>query len=262
LQTEITSKDNSLVKEYKLLQSQHKQRSKSGLFVIEGLRLCFDILSSGTVIKCIFYTKSILNSSQGITNIIERAEKSVCVSDSIASHMSDTKSPQGVFCICTANNSRVCSFEQGVLILEDISDPNNMGTILRTAEALGVFDIVLTDNCCDIFSPKVLRGSMGAVVRLNFHFTSDLPLLIHSLIKKKYTVVASVVSCEAQSIRKIPKIKKTAIVIGNEANGLTKDTVNACTAKATIPMKGNAESLNAAVAAAIILYELCGQEIK
>ena len=133
-----------------------------------------------------------------------------------------------------------------------------MGTILRTAEALGVKGVILTENCCDIYSPKVLRGTMGAVFRLPITICNNLVDEVNSLNKQGVTTIATVVHNNAMAITDISDADKKlcAVLIGNEGNGLEEATVNVCKIKATIPMLGRAESLNASVAASISMWEL------
>ena len=131
-----------------------------------------------------------------------------------------------------------------------------MGTILRTAEALGVGGILLSRGCCDIYSPKVLRGSMGAIFRLPFLVVEDLPAYLSKQKEKGYSIYAAVPDRNAVPITEIPFSKRCAVVVGNEGNGLTQACIQACTQSVTIPMEGRAESLNAAIAASILVWEM------
>ena len=129
-----------------------------------------------------------------------------------------------------------------------------MGTILRTAEAVGIDGIVLSDDCCDIYSPKVVRGSMGAVFRIPFTVVSSIKDFISA--HKDITSYASVVSGDAEKITDVKFSDSSLLVIGNEGNGVKASTIEACDKKITIPMNGRAESLNASAAAAILIWEM------
>ena len=136
-----------------------------------------------------------------------------------------------------------------------MQDPGNLGTILRTAEAFGINGILLSKGCCDLYNPKVLRASMGGVFRLPLSVCED---LVQTLGECAHTlpVLASVVDATALSVTAAPKSGAVA-VIGNEGNGMSEAAIAACTHRVTIPMAGRAESLNASMAAGILLWELC-----
>ena len=136
-----------------------------------------------------------------------------------------------------------------------MQDPINLGTILRSAEAFGISAVVLTRDCCDVYSPKVTRGSMGAVFRLPFYITDDLPALIGEF-NRYGTSFAAVLDKDSVSLDECSFEGAALAVVGNEGNGLTEDTVKACTHKLYIPMSGKAESLNVSAAASIILWEM------
>ena len=137
--------------------------------------------------------------------------------------------------------------------LENIQDPSNMGTILRTAEALGIDGVILSKDCCDIYSPKVVRGSMGAVFRLPVIIAEDFTEYISKLAKSNIMIYASTPR-NAEDIESVDFSKGGVMLIGNEGNGLKDETIKACSKRVKINMKGRAESLNAAAAAAILLY--------
>ena len=252
----LTSKENRHIKQYKLLQSDRKTRRETELLVTEGVRLCMEALSSGLEILQVFITEGCLAKSPECEGLLAKAGEAFVISEGLSNGLSDTKSPQGVFCICRQPVPQNPVYDQPVLLLENINDPGNMGTILRTAEALGITLAVCSADCCDIYSPKVLRGSMGSAFRLNISITPDMPRTISELSGSGYQTLAAVPDRDAQSIADIAKAPKTAIAIGNEANGLTDETIAACTNRVTIPMAGRAESLNAAMAAGILMWEL------
>lgn len=256
----ITSKDNNIVKHISKLIKSTSYRNENKEFVIEGVRLCCDAVDSEVKIKTAVFSDSALEKySEQINKIVEICESTFVFSDKLFSQISDTKSPQGILCVCNEEIKKLNIESSGVyLALEHIQDPSNMGTILRTAEALGVKGVILTENCCDIYSPKVLRGTMGAGFRLPVTICENMVDMVNSLNSQGVSTIATVVHNNAMPITQIPNEDKKlcAVLIGNEGNGLENETVNACKIKATIPMLGRSESLNASVAASISMWEL------
>ena len=235
-----------------------KYRKKSGRFVIEGARLCADAVRSGIRVLTAFVTeRAALRYETEWREIETVADKSYVISESLSRHLSDTDAPQGVFCLCERplfTLARVLPDEVYVA-LENVQDPGNLGTVFRTAEALGVKGILLSHGCCDVYNPKVLRASMGGVFRLPFavyeDFTGELSRLAESM-----PVLACVVDADACPVTAAPKHGAVA-VIGNEGNGMSDKAIAVCTHRVTIPMAGRAESLNASMAAGILMWELC-----
>ena len=154
----------------------------------------------------------------------------------------------------------VCDIEKidkgKYIILENTQDPANLGAIARTAEALGLSGLIVSTNGCDPFSPKAQRAAMGALVRFPLYLSQDISADIKSLQKKEFSVFASVVSDADCNISDVSYDGSCAVIIGNEANGVTEQLKSVADKKITIPMGGRAESLNAAAAAAIIIWEM------
>ena len=258
----VTSKDNQWVKEWRRLNDSAKYRRETGLFAIEGARLCGDAVRSGVTLKAVLYTASALAVYGNVVEpLLASAEQVVEISPELSRHMGDTTNPQGVFCIAkTLDNSLIIDKINIIGIysaLEDIQDPGNMGTVIRTAEALGLDGILLSDGCCDIYNPKVLRASMGGVFRMPLMWVGDMAQAVITLQEKGLTAFACVVDADATPITEAGMGKGSVAIIGNEGNGLRADTVVTCRHRVTIPMAGRAESLNASMAAGIILWEMC-----
>lgn len=256
----VSSKDNRLVKEWRGLSADGKTRKSEQRFACEGARLCMDAALSGVSILTVLYTeKSAAQYSSQLSAILQVAKSAVIITPAIAQYMAETMSPQGIFCICEMPQKpfSVSSFpENGYLLaLEDIQDPSNMGAIIRTAEALGFSALLLSNGCCDIYNSKVLRGSMGGVFRLPCMNACDFTSTVPALREAGYRCLACVPSEEAFLITQASLNKKTICLIGNEGNGLRPATIAACDGTVTIPMKGKAESLNAAMAAGIVMWE-------
>ena len=255
----LSSKDNINIKNTVKLLNNAKFRRKTGLFVAEGLRVCYDAFLSGADIDTVFATQGALDKHpEKIGELCEKSDRAFIVTNDIFSHISDTQTPQGVLCVIKTLD-KVTEFDKikyggKFIALENIQDPNNLGTVLRTAEAFGVSAVVMTSDCCDIYNPKVVRGSMGAVFRLPFYTVSGIAQFLSE--NPDLTSYAAVVDKDAEPITNISFAKSSVAVIGNEGNGLTESAVNACNHKITIPMGGKAESLNASAAASIIIWEM------
>ena len=142
------------------------------------------------------------------------------------------------------------------VLLEDLQDPSNVGAIFRTAEALGVDGIILTEGCASCFSPKALRAGMGAMFRIPIFRTDDAPSAMRAAVERNMRPMAAVPREGAADVTGIRFFKGAIMCIGNEGNGLSDELIEACPEKVTIPMNGRAESLNAATAAAILMWEM------
>ena len=255
---ELTSRDNPLVKELHKLLCDAKARRKSRRFVIEGARLCEDAARSGITVSAALVTASAKERYAAQWQAVEAvAAATYDIAPAISAYLSETQGPQGMFCLCDMREETALAVspDEVYLALEDVQDPGNLGTILRTAEAFGVGGILLSKGCCDLYNPKVLRASMGGVFRLPLTVCED---FVGTLCELGTTlpVLASVVDGDALPVTAAPKNGAVA-VIGNEGNGMSAAAIAACTHRVTIPMAGRAESLNASMAAGILLWELC-----
>lgn len=258
----ITSKDNELIKEAaKLIQSSKYRREKE-LFAAEGVRLCADGILSGAEAECFLYTENAARKyPEEFTLISSAAKRSFAVSESVYNKISDTANPQGFFCIFAVLDKNHKSYKINIqgryAALENIQDPSNLGTILRTAEALGVDGVILSGDCCDVYSPKVIRGSMGAVFRVPIIIEENFTDYIRKITDSGIMTYASTPH-EAEDINNVDFSRGGVMLIGNEGNGLRAETIAACSKSVRINMRGRAESLNAAAAAAILMYKLQG----
>ncbi|MBQ4313497.1 MAG: RNA methyltransferase [Clostridia bacterium] len=258
---EITSKDNANVKSAAKLMSSAKERRESGRFIAEGVRLCTEALDNGCEICEVFYTE---NARSKYTEAVERlekaAEKAFIITEEIAAKIADTVTPQGVFVIgkMKANTIDVENIKTDgqFVMLENLQDPSNIGAIFRTAEALGLHGAFLTTDCCDPYNPKAMRASMGAVFRMPYLIVDDAVELMKKCKAKNMRPIATVPDRDVTKITSIRFFKGAIMCIGNEGNGLSDSLKNACGEKVTIPMNGRAESLNAATAAAILMWEM------
>lgn len=256
----IKSKENRTIKYIGKLISSAKFRREQQLFVVEGIRLCEETLKNNYDVEILLFSESaLLKYSEIISKLKSIAKKILCLDDHIFCALSDTKTPQGVMCVVKTldKKSHFDKIIQNgiVLALDCVQDPSNLGTILRSADALGISGVVLSHDCCDIYSPKVVRGSMGAIFRIPFFITDNLVSVIEDF--NNYGESYACVLDESSAVLTDAKfITPVLSVIGNEGNGISKPVIDVCTHKLYIPMKNNAESLNAAVAASIIMWEM------
>ena len=255
----ITSKTNEKIKQAVRVRDSAKARREEGLFFAEGARLCVDAAGS-TSVKTVFYTeKAAEKYPDEIALLSEKSEDTYLVSGAAAERLNDTFSPQGIFCLCKTldkfHNIDIIYSESKLIALESIQDPANLGAVIRTAEALGIGGAVLC-GCCDIYNPKAQRAAMGSLLRLPIVTLDDLPTALRRFAESGFTTLASTPDASAQDITETDLGEKTICVIGNEGNGVTEATAKSCGARVRVPMRGRAESLNAAMAAAIIMWEL------
>ena len=260
----ITSTSNPKIKHVCQLIKSSSDRRKEGLFVVEGMRICGEVPSEKIVEA--YISESCLDKCRqdgkgpGTDGFVLNAAGYEVVSDAVFKKMSDTVTGQGVLCVVRQDRISADEYVQNdsvnrLLILENIQDPGNLGTMIRTAEAAG-FDGIITDqNTVDVYNPKVIRSTMGGIFRMPVVVANDFGILLNKLKDKKYTLYAALLD-GAEDYRKIQYKGKVGILIGNEGNGLTKETAKMSDVHVRIPMEGKVESLNAAVAAALMMYEV------
>ncbi len=250
----ITSKDNKIIKTVSKLQTVGRSRKSNGLFVVEGLRLCKDAHLNGFEFDFLVVSDTGYNKHKTeIDCILNSAGSSYIVPDDLFLKISDTVSPQGIIGIIKYKNNS--DFQEGgkYIALENVQDPSNVGAIARSAEAFGITSIIISSNGCDAFSPKALRASMGALLRINVYTVDN---VVDFLKEKNIKTFACVVDSNATDISTISFNGSCAALIGNEGNGLSEYAINNCDEKITIPMSGKAESLNAAMAATVVIWQM------
>ena len=256
---EITSKDNQAVKAAAKLMASARERRQTGRFIAEGIRLCTEVLENHCKIVELFYTE---DAYQRYTETVERLEraagKSYQITDEIAEKIADTVTPQGVFVVAemivnTIDLATIKTDGQFVL-LENLQDPGNVGAIFRTAEALGLNGAFLTADSCDPYNPKAIRASMGAVFRTPVVQT-DWATAQNACADAGICVAVTALSERAQDLRQA-ELDKMAVVIGSEGRGVRKEILENARAELIIPMNERCESLNAAIAAAIVMWQM------
>ncbi len=251
----ITSRKNDAVKRFRELLREKKLRDSEGVFAVEGDHLCGELARCGSRINTALVTENAASRYPQTFTALHRAEELVVISQEVAEYISDTKAPQGLFAIAEKPHSAGIPDGAGRLVLLDgVQDPGNVGTILRTAEALGFDGVVLSPECADIWSPKTLRASMGSVFRLPC-IIGGLEGIITGLKDDGFRVYGSMLDSSAAKLGEIEFPERAAVVIGSEGAGISREVAGACDQAVYIPISG-AESLNAGAAAAILLWEL------
>ena len=253
----INAKNNPKIKEVKALLTSSKDRKNSGLFVVEGARLCYDALLSGCEIESVFCTENCAEKyAQEIASLKKNCKAFYTVSNDVLKAISDTVTPQGVVCTVKIKQNNF-EYEKGkkYVALDTIQNPDNLGAISRTAEALGLDGMVIFSGC-DIYNPKALRASMGALFRLPIRICKSLEEEIEKCAELGINTFATVPDRDAKSVVTIDFSMGGMSIIGNEGNGVSKEIIEKCTERITIKMDGRAESLNASAAASIIMWEM------
>lgn len=256
----IKSKDNPKIKLYRKLLGSKKDRYKYRQFVLEGSRLIFDALKSEAAINQIYLAEF---AKEKFLPELERAcadnIKINLISDDLGSFISATENTQGIFAQCDFPDNTSISGKIKArgryAVLYRLQDPGNAGMIVRTADALGLDGVIFCESC-DAYNPKAVRAAMGSMFRIPVYRDVDADSLFAALSKaglKSYGAVVDQLACD---VKKLDFKNGGAVFIGNEGNGLDRETIEKCSEKITIPMKGHTESLNAAMAAGIIMWEL------
>ena len=257
----ITSVNNQRVKDVANLK-QKKYRTETGTFFAEGLRAVTEAVQFADVSE-LFFIKTEENK---LTEIIKTAEEKgvrlYCVDEKVMAKLSDTKAPQGVLAVIKMPKDRLQKLNPGtssdnnapVIILDRVQDPGNLGTIIRTADAVGALGMILLEGCVDAFSPKVVRASMGSLFHLPVIQDVFPEEALTWCYRHGYEPAATALK-NAQNMYKADLSKKMAFIFGNEANGVAEELQAAAETRLFIPMAGQAESMNVAMAAGIVLFE-------
>ncbi|MCL2096795.1 MAG: RNA methyltransferase [Oscillospiraceae bacterium] len=259
----ISSKNNPFIAGICKLK-QKKHRNKTGLFYVEGVKLLKEALDSGYS-KNIRYIIASGNIADDISQTAGGNFEIITVTDEVYKKITDEEGFQGVMCVLEKPSEESRKFcykdEKPVIILNSVRDPGNVGTIIRTADAICPAYIILSDDCSDIYSAKVQRASMGAVFRQgkNIKISKNIKEDIEELRKNGYNIFAAHLDKDSRPVDNIDFGKKTAVVFGNEGSGIDGEVSGICDGKIIIPMDFGGESLNVSVAAGIILWEMRNQ---
>ena len=255
----ITSLHNKTIKETAALVARKKERDRRGLFVVEGMKMFGE--APAERISQVYLAESA--KKEVYSRYEEKLSGLPCeiVSDEVFGKMSDTVTPQGILCLVRQFSYSIEDMLSGrekkqllFIILEDIQDPGNLGTIFRTAEAAGADGVIMSSHTAEIYNPKTIRSTMGSIYRVPFLYAEDLSSIIKKLREQGVSVYAAHLKGSDYDTGQDYR-KSTAFLIGNEAKGLREETAAGADALIRSPMEGQVESLNAAVASSVLLYE-------
>lgn len=256
----ITSNSNAKVKQIIQWRDKSKERRRDGVYLVEGIKM-FEEAPDDDVLE-VYVSETAIKKLKAIhnTKISDKLEKHdfTTVKDDIFVRMSDTQTPQGIITVMrrmeydpeqllTAGNPLL-------VVLETLQDPGNLGTIIRTGEGAGVTGIIMNSQTVDIYNPKTIRATMGSIYRVPFAYVDDLGILMMRLKEKGiHTYAAHLEGMDYYD--SVSFNEPTAFLIGNEGNGLSKELADSADKYLKIPMEGKVESLNAAIATSLLMYE-------
>ena len=252
----ITSKDNELVKEIKKLKEK-KYRDAYGKYIIEGIKLVGEAIQEKADIECVIICEDCMKEEILDKKLMYEVANLnfLYVNSKVFQTITDVSNPQGILAVIK-RPEKTCKInynEDIIIVLDGIQDPGNLGTILRTVDSANLKQIVVSNETADAFNSKVVRSTMGAIFRVNIVKSNDLINDLANMKKHGFNVVVTSLNTN-DSVYDIDYMKKV-IVIGNEANGVSKEIQEIADNKVKIPMLGKTESLNASVAAGIMIYE-------
>ena len=246
MEIRITARKNPLIQQVRRLLTSKKEREQAGLFIADGTKLLQEAV-------CYYPGLDTVILSDGVEAEIPENVKLVRVPGEIMEYISPMESPQGALFLCRLPETKPFRPQAGMLLLDGIQDPGNLGTILRTADALGV-PVALLEGCADPYSHKTVRASMGAVFRVQ-PIQADWATVCSACADAGIAIAATALSDRAQDIRNAP-VSAMAVVIGSEGRGVRPEILAQAGAELIIPMTAHCESLNAAVAATIVMWQM------
>lgn len=259
----ITSPGNARIKSLVSMRQKVKARKEANAFLTEGVKMFLEAPEER--IREVYISESFSCSDEKTKEAVREKLNSVAhetVSEEVFRKISDTCSPQGILCVMRAYDYRLPDLLQKehplLLLLEDIQDPGNLGTMIRTGEGAGIDGVVMSKDTVDIYNPKTIRATMGSIYRMPFYYADDFSDTIRELKENKIEVFAAHLKGKA-SYDAFDYTGGCAFLIGNEGNGLKTKTADLANSYLRIPMEGAVESLNAGIAAAVLMYEAARQ---
>ena len=254
----ITSRANRLIVDTAKL-SERKYRQKEKLFFFEGKKLLQEALDKNVPLVRVFATEE----NSALLSSLPKNVEAYLVSDSVYEKISAENSPEGVFCVARHldrlhKNATIYNMvEKGSRFMAvSVRDPGNLGTIIRSARAMGIDCLLLSADCADLYHPRVIRGAMGALFSLPTLTVSDSVASVEALQKEGYKVYATALTPTAVDVRRVEINPATCFIVGNEGHGLPKDIVDTADRAVIIPMNEGSESLNVAAASSLLLWEM------
>lgn len=248
MELRITSRKNPLLQQVKKLLSSKKAREEAGLFAADGTKLLYEAVRYFPGLDTVIL-------SDGVQAQVPEWVRVIRVPEDVMVSISPMECPQGALFLCRLPQRKAFAAREGMLLLDGIQDPGNLGTILRTADALDV-PVVLLEGCADPYSHKVVRASMGAIFRSDV-VQSTWREVKAACAEAEIVVGVTALSDRAKDLRQVD-LKKMAVVIGSEGQGVRREILDGAGAELIIPMNPHCESLNAAVAAAIVMWQMKG----
>ena len=256
----ISSKDNEIIKNIRKLKEK-KYRDLENSYIIEGIKLIKEAIEEKAVIKQIVMCEEFSDEEIDKDTMFEIARQNlVYVTKNVFNAITDVKTPQGIIAVVEKKHNEDANYKEDIIIaLDDIQDPGNLGTILRTIDSANLKQIIVSKNTVDVYNPKVVRSTMGAIFRINVVEAENLKDELENAKKHGYKVMVTSLDSK-KNIYNVDYNKKV-IVIGNEAKGVSKEIKEIADEKVIIPMLGKTESLNASVATSIMVYEYVRRKI-
>ncbi len=254
----IESRNNPTVKFINSL-SAKKEREQNRLFYFEGVHLLEEYLRAGRIPYCVLVREDVFSRYR---DLINSAQCEIYeVTSSVYDKLTDEKAPQGIFTVSgflpnvfKLDEGNAASIKGNSIILADLQDNGNVGTVIRTAAAMDCA-VLLCGKCADIYSSKTVRATMGALFTNNIYLCDDTKRAVSLLQQRGKRVIASALTDKAEVLGKFPILENDSFVVGNEGQGLSKEVIDSCDLTAIIPMSGKTESLNASIAASMLLWE-------
>ncbi len=252
----ISSKDNEFIKEIKKLKEK-KYRDEKHQFIVEGIKMVSEAITENSCINSIIICEDCVSNGTIDKKMLYEIAKYKCVyvTEKVFQSISDVTNPQGILAVIDHNiEENLIDYNTDfILVLDGIQDPGNLGTILRTADSANLNQIIVSKDTADCYNPKVVRSTMGGIFRVNVIKANNLVECLNEIKKHEFEIVVTSLDTD-KSVYDINYNKKV-VVIGNEANGVSKEIMAMADKKVKIPMLGKTESLNAGVAAGIMIYE-------
>ncbi len=259
----ITSQTNGRIKYVTDLLTKARLRKKDGKFVAEGIKMFME--APLELIEEVYVSEELSEKvnkafpeDKNLADKLSKVNYEV-VTNQIFKKITETVTPQGIVSVIKIKENKlediIDSDNPLTILLENVQDPGNMGTILRTAEGAGADGIIMSRDCVDVYNPKVIRSTMGSIFRIKFVCVDDFEVCIDILKNKGITVYAAALSKQSLAYDEADYSGPSALLIGNEGNGLREETIKKASTTVFIPMDGEVESLNASVAASILMYE-------
>ncbi|MBE6543137.1 MAG: RNA methyltransferase [Ruminococcaceae bacterium] len=236
-----------------------KNRDRDGVFIFEGVKLFHEAIARKVPLVSVIFTEGKKHLAEPLPDSVRK----ICVTEGVYQKISSEKSPSGVFCIAKAIDKfhklatiYINNINGSKIILNSLRDPGNLGTVIRTALAFGIDEVILSADCADIYNEKTIRASMGCLFSQKITICPDIVEAVTALKGQGFKVYATALMENSLSLDELCCDEKTVFIIGNEGHGLPDDIISASTSPLIIPMPGGAESLNASVASTILIWEM------